>query len=861
MPVTDRSIRIPLRRLSHLPAGDTRNAEPVTVGVPLPAGLVASDALLELSANGHPVLVQTRTLDRWPDGSVRWVLVDLLADVSAEIATEYDLAIRSAPRDAPGAGITVSTTPDATRVDTGIATFTFNVGGSFPVSNVEMTVPGRGGLGVSRFEIVAGGVATSFSIASVTVHEVGPVRAEIELRGQSVVPTPDNPIAITARVELFAGSATARLTTTLWNPRRARHPNGHWELGDTGSILLDSAVLRFQIDSFQIDSGARVTWTDAPTHALRSVAVPFDLRQASSGGERWNGPVHVNAQGSVDLAFRGYRARTPSSDEHGNRATPVVGIATPAGRSAFAMPGFWERFPKAISVSDGMVELSLLPKQAAPHELQGGERKTDVVVVAYAADAVSEVPLAWCHEPSVFAPSPEWFARSEAMPFLIPAATDPNRNYLDLLELALDPSTGFLAKREAADEYGWRNFGDLPADHESAFRPAGAPFVSHYNNQYDALAGFGVHFMRTGDVRWRRLMIDLALHVRDIDIYQTTDDKSAYSGGLFWHTDHYVDAGKATHRTYPSGTAGGGPSSEHNYNVGLMLHYFLTGDRASRDAAIGLGRWVLRMDDGRQTVFRWLAGGAPTGLASFTVDYHGPGRGAGHSILACLTAHRLSGDRAFLTKAEELIRRCAHPEDDQAGMQLLNAERRWSYTVFLQVLGIYLVGKEERAERDGMHAYASATLLAYARWMAGAERPYLDHPEELEFPTETWAAQDLRKADVFLWAALFSGGPERARFLQRAEDFFRDAIATLAAMPSTAFTRPLVLLMTNGYRYGWFRAHAAELPVMAAPVTPAAWPAHSTFVSQKDRAMRRAMAIATVALAGGAVAVAAYFLL
>ena len=54
----------------------------------------------------------------------------------------------------------------------------------------------------------------------------------------------------------------------------------------------------------------------------------------------------------------------------------------------------------------------------------------------------------------------------------------------------------------------------------------------------------------------------------------------------------------------------GGPSAEHNYNAGLMLHYFLTGDRASRDAAIGLARWVLDMDDGRRTPFRWLAGGA-----------------------------------------------------------------------------------------------------------------------------------------------------------------------------------------------------------------------------------------------------------
>ena len=35
---------------------------------------------------------------------------------------------------------------------------------------------------------------------------------------------------------------------------------------------------------------------------------------------------------------------------------------------------------------------------------------------------------------------------------------------------------------------------------------------------------------------------ELAQHVVDIDVYHTTKDKSAYNGGLFWHTYHYGDA-------------------------------------------------------------------------------------------------------------------------------------------------------------------------------------------------------------------------------------------------------------------------------------------------------------------------------
>ena len=49
-------------------------------------------------------------------------------------------------------------------------------------------------------------------------------------------------------------------------------------------------------------------------------------------------------------------------------------------------------------------------------------------------------------------------------------------------------------------------------------------------------------------------MHELALHVRDIDVYHTDGDKSAYNHGLFWHTWHYVDVGTSNHRAHPSRT-------------------------------------------------------------------------------------------------------------------------------------------------------------------------------------------------------------------------------------------------------------------------------------------------------------------
>ena len=89
---------------------------------------------------------------------------------------------------------------------------------------------------------------------------------------------------------------------------------------------------------------------------------------------------------------------------------------------------------------------------------------------------------------------------------------------------------------------------------------------------------------------------------------------------------------------------GGGPSCEHNYTTGLLHYHFLTGSPEARESVLSLADWVIRMDDGRNTVFGLLDNG-PTGAASATVseDFHGPGRGAGNSINALLDGWILTG--------------------------------------------------------------------------------------------------------------------------------------------------------------------------------------------------------------------------
>ncbi len=159
--------------------------------------------------------------------------------------------------------------------------------------------------------------------------------------------------------------------------------------------------------------------------------------------------------------------------------------------------------------------------------------------------------------------------------------------------------------------------------------------------------------------------------------------------------------------------------------------------------------------------------------------------------------------------------------------------------MFLQAVGAYLDVKAQRAERDEIYDYARESLLQYARWMAEHEYPYLDKPEILEFPNETWDAQDMRKSEVFDYAALHASSPvERQRFLERGDYFFAQSTSRLRAWRTHALTRPLVLMLANGFRHAWFARYSSQLPSVS-PASGRDFGLPAVFVPQKHRVIRR----------------------
>lgn len=784
-----------------------------------------------MNEDGVPQVVQTRPLVRWPDGSVKWMLLDWYGEggqVTAQVIASEDVATPLSLK----SPVTVEHRGETVVVRTPNREFQFQVGGTLgDAFDLQIDTVAEGGL--------------LPTIEDIEIVDRGPVRVGIRLRGRFARTTDRFPLQWAAEGDFFANESLQRWSLALRNTRAAKHPGGIWELGDAGSVMLRGVAVTI-VPGESCDRASLSLEGGSDNRSCQR----FELHQMSSGGTRWNSSNHVDERGALPFDACGYQLTIDQDASRGDRAIPSATLYAGQRPILGIHPEhFWQHFPQRLRGTTAELGFDLFPMaENVAYELQGGEQTTRVFWIAEGESATDRT---WDRLRARPIPrfQPEELTTSRSLDFVVPISEKcEDSRYRALVDQAVEGPNSFFAKRERIDEYGWRHFGDAYGDHEAAFANPEPPLISHWNNQYDLVFGLGVRYLRGGDDRWFELMEDMAWHVADIDMYHTDDDKAAYNHGLFWHTVHYIDAGKATHRSYPKGSCGGGPCAEHSYARGLLLYYCLTGESAIRDAVVEMGEWILNLEDGSRTPFRLLSS-APTGLssASGNPNYHGPGRGPGNASETLLTAFELTGRREFLARVEELMYRVVHPREDLQRLNLLDAERRWYYTLYLQALGRYLQVKIDLDELDDAYHYGRETLLHYARWMAEHEYPYLSKPEILEYPTETWAAQDMRKSEVFRFASLHARGEEHLTFVERAEFFYESSVSTLSRMETRHFCRPVALLLGSGFSRDGFRANA---PLAPAPRTSATqFPKRTQFVPQKQQALARAKALVVASLA------------
>lgn len=775
------------------------------VSVPLPQAMVLSLEQLCLTAhrddkNQPPTIIDAicHVIALWPDNSIKWVKLTYLYQRQSQVY--LNINAQQGTTDVPPAFLSSAEIIDNYAHKGGDNTLALELSNNLLtlVNAKEETI----------FSLFADDLKLTdnsdqlrkacFKHANVTdninLKSNNPFAISLEINGEFS----DSEVQFQLIVDWLVPFDMLQFSLQIHNTNRAMHQDGKWDLGDAGS---------FNFKSLSLDLHTQDK-TVSPAHVLIDVQNKQSYQgeviiceQFSSGGDNWQSPVHVNQDNKVDINKNGFAIKYGQQEQSGLRCQPILKLKN---NLAISFNKFWQNFPKSLSVENNLVTFGLFPATHYLHELQGGEKKTHSFCLSLNSDNNDLTNSQTMHRGTL---DWEWIKQCQLYPFMAKQQAQPG-SIQSLVDLGLDETNGFIAKREKIDEFGWRHFGELYADHETADYQGTELFVSHYNNQYDPIYGFIRQYLTTGNTQWFELADDLATHVKDIDIYHTDLDKNEYNGGLFWHTDHYLQAFTSSHRSYSKFQAsdvyqdhagGGGPGGQHCYTTGLYLHYCLTGQQSSKDAVLTLTNWITHVYEGSGTCLELLLAFKNRHLAGYKNHFTGQyplDRGIANYVNALLDSFELTQNEDYLVLVENILRNTVHPNEDLNLRALDNVESNWFYTVYLQALCKYLLVKLANKTLDKHFYYNRDCLLNFADWMLTNEHPYLEKPDILEYPNDTWTAQDLRKAYVLAAASYFS--PEDgSKYMQKAEFFERYVSDKLHHSETKTYTRILVLLMQN----------------------------------------------------------------
>lgn len=798
--------------------GIDRIKEPVTMGVPFKMGALKSDESLTLQSSYCELPLQHSCTSYWPDGSVKWGLIDFQVDIKKLSSESFTLIRQNTTSSKEQEKNCIKYNIADMVFDTGPAQFIIDKNIFRPFSSVTVDGEIVSDSSVSQMILKdSSGKEFEPEITHIQMEMMGCLHVIVKIDGY--FGTRKKPLVRWfARVHFYAGKKYSRIDFTIWNSGPAKHPDGLWDLGDPGSFLFTDLSVHSGI---VFRDSLITTWRAEKDQTFTSEenCTGLIIFQGSSGGENWSSKNHVNRLGLVPNILNGYQVRLNSEMIlAGKRAEPVVHISNKKCSIALVTQKFWQNFPKTLEVDNNILILRLFPEHYGDlFELQGGERKTHTFYVNYNGESEDAFTNS---NPISYRICPEYLQSTNVFPYLSINPDSAVSCYREMVNSIINGENSFFKRRETIDEFGWRHFGELYADHEAVGYEGEGPLISHYNNQYDFIYSAARQYAATGNSLWFELMDDLARHVRDIDIYYTDKDRPEYNGGFFWHTNHYLDAGTCTHRSQSvihlkfsnPQFCGGGPALEHNYTSGLTAHYYATGEESSKEAVISLADWVMR-DTGRTESFTSYLLKLKSKIELYkkvfrgeiVPDYSYPfTRGSGNSISTLLDAYSLTKNRQYIDRAEEIIKGCINPCDDIDRRDLLNPEISWSYTVCLQAIGKYLDFKVSGGEFDEMFTYARVSLLKYAKWMLENETPYFDMIEKLEYPNETWTAQDMRKSCVFYFAAKYAHAQNKNDYIEKAGFYYRYSVNKTLEFKTRDLTRPLVLLLLNSSQHHFY---------------------------------------------------------
>ena len=549
-------LRLPLT--IEEPTGVQRQNWPVRRGVPFPREVLDSPDHVRLIGPGgdeHPCEVEEAA--RWPDGSVKWILLDFPVALDAQATDTYHLEYGDGVARAPlFSELEVRESSAAIHVHTGPLAFTVNRESFSLLEQVQLH--GRPLLQSQRLWVTDGG-GMSFDLSrsaflEVVVEEQTSRRIVIRARGRHGSEDGRTFLDYLVRVYAWADLPWVQIEYTFINTEDS-------ERVDIGEIALETRLSLEGSATGMCGSGRKTYLSDQPFYfhhdsLLERYGVFAGSPVHGSDGEKVEGVGMYErqiARGWLDV-----------SDGH-------AGVCV-------ALRDFLALYPKEASWCDDRITFSIWPARAEALRLHQGMARTHTFMLYFHEGDGQQAragELAAAFGDPLLPHNGPWYLESGAFGQVFPFSPERfpglERGLRDQVTQARDSlSQGML-------DYG--DFVNPGTGSQGGFST---------NNEPDRLHGFILQHLRSGErIPWQ-LAEAIAWHVVDVDVVDHTTRSDLELGGqrIHGHGHLQYDAeGYPQVSTVPS----------HMWPEGLLEYHYLTGHPHMRETAVRIGECFLKM--------------------------------------------------------------------------------------------------------------------------------------------------------------------------------------------------------------------------------------------------------------------------
>ena len=529
---------------------------PITCGIPMPPGALTDvNSIRLLNGADKEIPVQAKVTGLWQDGSIRWILLNAIAPSGTEGGDGFYLHLGEGAGRKPDIPIRIEQDGQQITVDTGAINIRLWTNRKMLLDAIFR--PGQQKPIITdlrpQMSILAQDKPTPVNATcqKIEIEEDGPVVACIEIHGS--LDTEDQHVGrFLFRLYAYAGLPTIQIHFRIFNDVKPEIYNGN-------------------MDDLPLDV----------TELTLAASAPGKLEKAALGVV--DGEPIVSGSGILSVLQEDAEHFAAFSDDStqidGRRAQGWVAASGANGTIQASVWRFWQQYPKSLKVNGDALQIGLFTasKEMPVYKPRFGEAKRHDLWFTFTdkpTDDETRIALGLLanEPPRLF--SRKWFCLSGGISLMDPDFYENEpalRNYTNRY--------GDVSTEQVTRHFGIRNFGDMPYGSSGQWR-----------NGYWAMIQGALNWgLALGDQRWLERSFEMARHIADVDTVHILPEHPDWNE---WHgvicaigNDHSVHGGHAKWPAFQVGES-------------LVLHYWMTGDPDSLDAAASNADYLIRSGAG-----------------------------------------------------------------------------------------------------------------------------------------------------------------------------------------------------------------------------------------------------------------------